>query len=85
MNASWSDSNVSDSVFDVYSQIVDKEFDAVDTYLKEEQKQQEGFLGWVKEVSGKKNNMTAGEWRKQLEEERKIFHEDYFNALEEAV
>ena len=85
MNAAWSDSDVSDSIFDIYSKIVDKEFDAVDTYLKEEQKQQEGFLGWIKEVAGKKNNMTANEWRKQLKEERKTFHDEYCNALEKAV
>lgn len=79
-NAVTNDSSAAEDIMAVYSMIVDLEFDAVETYLQEQAKQQAGFLGDIGRFFGRGDNYTAADWLKDLHEDQEAFTDVYGNA-----
>jgi hypothetical protein len=77
-------SNATEEIMAIYSNIVDMEFDAVETYLQEQAKQQAGFLGDIGRFFGHGDNYTANEWLGSLHQDRELFTDVYRNAWTKA-
>ena len=83
-NAVINNSNAAEDIMAIYSRIVDMEFDAVGTYLQEQSKQQEGFLGDVGRFFGHGSHYTAADWLKSLNKDREVFSSVYCSAWAKA-